>query len=252
MKPTLLVLMAGSSDAFAHAGYSYPKNLVEIAGEPLLQHVLRGLAPLSARPDSRLVCVLRREENLRHHTGASIQLLEPRARLVEINGDTAGAACTALLAIEEVVPDEPLIVANGDQIIDADLAAAVSDFERRGLDGGIIVFKDIHPRWSFVKCSPDGQVIEAAEKRPISNLATAGLYYFRRGADFIEAVQQMILKGASVNDLFYICPAYNELILRQKKLGVFEIPRSAYRSLATPAGVADYAAHLAASPARPH
>ena len=54
------------------------------------------------------------------------------------------------------------------------------------MDGGVIVFDSVHPRWSFVRVDKAGFVIETAEKRPISRLATAGFYYFRRGADFVD------------------------------------------------------------------
>ena len=78
------------------------------------------------------------------------------------------------------------MIVNGDQLLrNVNLAETVSHFNKDNLDGGIVVFQDIHPRWSFVKCDKEGYVIEAAEKRPISNLATAGVYYFKRGSDFV-------------------------------------------------------------------
>ena len=246
MKLNILILMAGPSDAFAQAGYQVPKNLIEINGDPLVQHVLASFDRLTFAAEKNLICVVRREENLRFHTEAVIRLIEPTARVVELDAETSGAACSALMAVEHINSDTPLLIVNGDQILDADLNAIVEDFWQRDLDGGIAVFKDVHPRWSFVKCDAAGIVIEAAEKRPISDLATAGFYYFRRGSDFVQAAMSMILKGASVNNLFYICPAYNELILQQKRIGVFKVAKSSYCSLATPAGVAAYAARLAA------
>jgi dTDP-glucose pyrophosphorylase len=239
----VLVLMSGVSPAFKEAGYAYPKNLVEIGGRPLLQRVLEGLDPLREL-GGRFICVLRHDENVKHHTGSVIRLLDPGAVLVELNGDTAGAACSALLAAEHINDDTPLVIANGDQILETNVAAVVQDFQRRDLAGGIVVFEDIHPRWSFVKCDGAGLVIEAAEKRPISKLATAGFYYFTRGSDFVLAAMEMIKKDAQVNGRFYVCPAYNELVLRQRQIGVHQIPRKAYRSLATPADVQVYAANL--------
>jgi hypothetical protein len=103
----------------------------------------------------------------------------------------------------------------------------------------------VHPRWSFVRCSEDGLVVETAEKRPISNLATAGCYYFARSRDFVIAAQSMIRNGASVNDAFYICPVYNELVLQNMKIGVHKIVREQYASLATPQNVESYQARLA-------
>lgn len=241
----ILVLMSGSSQAFKDAGYSYPKNLIEIGGRPLVQRVLDHLKPLEAL-DARFICVLRHDENRQHHTGRVIQLIEPTARLIELKGDTSGAACSALLAVDSINNDSPLLIVNGDQLLqDVDLPAVIGDFQSRKLDGGLVVFEDIHPRWSFVKCDASGQVVETAEKRPISNLATAGFYYFIHGSDFVLAATEMIKKDAHVGGVFYICPAYNELILRQRRIGVYCIPRKSYRSLASPADVHSYESHLA-------
>jgi dTDP-glucose pyrophosphorylase len=239
----VLVLMSGHSQAFAEAGHPYPKNLVEIAGAPLVQRVLQHLEPLKAR-GARFLCLLRADENRRNHTGAVIHLLDPEAIVLDVNGETSGAACSALLAVGHIDNDDPLIIVNGDQILDADLCAILDDFTARQLDGGIVVFEDVHPRWSFVKCDEQGRVIETAEKRPISKLATAGFYYFAHGRDFVLAASEMIKKDAQVGGNFFICPSYNELILRQKHIGIHHIPRRAYHSLATPGDVQAYEEHL--------
>jgi dTDP-glucose pyrophosphorylase len=243
----VLVLMSGPSDPFKEAGFSYPKNLVEIAGKPLLQRVLGSLSSLS-RIGARFFCVIREDENLQFHTGAVIRLLMPNANIIEVKGATAGAACSALLAIEHIGQDTPLVVVNGDQIIASDVCARVVDFQSRRLDGGVIVFEDLHPRWSFVKCDNFGHVLEAAEKRPISKYATAGFYYFARGDDFVAGASAMIAKNAHVGGNFYVCPVYNELILNQKTIGVSLIQRSEYHSLTNPASVATYEAVLHQKP----
>ena len=74
------------------------------------------------------------------------------------------------LRIDWIDTEESLVIVNGDQLIDAELKSVVREFQAASLDGGIIVFHDVHPRWSFVKCDADGLVIEAAEKRPIKQL----------------------------------------------------------------------------------
>lgn len=245
----VLLLMAGPSDLFREAGHAYPKNLVEVRGLPLVQHVLDGLRPLHDE-GAKFICLVRKDENQQFHTGDVIRLLLPDAAVLDVAMPTAGAACTALLAIDSINSDEPLLIANGDQVIHADIAAVVRDFRERKLDGGIVVFEAVHPRWSYVKCDEDGLVIEAAEKRPISNLATAGAYYFARGRDLVQAAMDMIRKDAHVGGQFYICPAYNELILRQGRVGVHKIPRDAYVSFATPQGVAAYEGRAATGPAQ--
>lgn len=239
----VLLLLAGSDDAFRDAGFAFPKNLVEIGGLPLVQRVLERVRPLVAA-GHRLVCCVKQDEDRQYHTGQVIRLLEPSAAVVLVPGATAGAACTALLAIEEIGPDEPLLVVNGDQVLDADLERIVEGFAGRGLDGGVVVFEAVHPRWSYVKVDARGLVVEAAEKRPISNLATAGIYWFARGADFLRGATEMIRKNAGVGGLFYVCPVYNELVLLRRDVGVHPVARDAYHSLSDPQGVQAYADRL--------
>lgn len=239
----VLILLAGSSAGFKEAGYNFPKPLIEIAGKPLVQHVIEHLSPL-VQQGARLIFLVRHEDNQRYHISAVIKLLAPTSEVREVRGETGGAACTALLAVDLIGQPEPLLVINGDQIVEADLNAILGDFSSRKLDGGIAVFPDVHPRWSFVKCDANGAVIEAAEKRPISNLATAGFYYFASGSEFVSAAQSMILKDAAVNGLFYVCPVYNELILRNRRIGVHRISKNAYISLATAQGVQTYERRL--------
>jgi len=234
--------MAGDSRLFEAVGMPFPKNLTEIDGAPLVEQVLRCVKDLGD-----VLCLVRAEENRVFHTADVIRLLDPTATVVEVPDLESGAACTALLAIDEIVGDEPLLVFNGDQLVDIQLAAVIEDYEKRQLDGGVLVFRAVHPRWSFVKVDDAGLVVEAAEKRPISMHATAGTYWYRRGEDFVASVMSMILKDAHVDGRFYICPAYNEMVLRRKKIGIYEMDRSAYWSLATPQGVSAYEEHLTAA-----
>ena len=241
----ILLLMAGRSDAFKEAGYEFPKNLVEIDGAPLVQRVIEGLSCLRG-PNTQLIYTIRRDENRRFHTGRVLHLLDPSGIVVEVVGETSGAASTALLAIEHINNDQPLLIINGDIVLDYDLATVLADFRNRELDGGVTAFRDVHPRWSFVKVNSEGLAIEFAEKRPISNLATAGFYYYAHGRDFVRAATAMMLKDAHVDNVFYVCPAYNELIIDHCRIGYYTVPKCAYFSLKTPHDVRTFEEHLVA------
>lgn len=239
----VLLLMAGADDAFKAAGYPYPKNLTEVNGLPLAEWVIESLRPV-LDGSNRLICAVRKEENRLYYTGQAVRLLVPTAHVYEVDGNTAGAVCTALLAAEHVDTDEPLVIVNGDQVIEADLATILADFRARSLDGGIVAFRAVHPRWSYVRLDEQGYVVEASEKRPISNIATAGFYYFARGSDFVSAAKGVIRKEAHVDGRYYVCPTYNEMILRQGRIGVWEISRQAYFSLKEPRDLERFEEHL--------
>lgn len=236
-----ILLAAGGSDAYADAGYFYPKNLVEVDGKPLVQHVIEHLGDAGRR--EQLLAMVRCDEDLRYHTARVVRLVEPSAAVLPVES-TSGAACTALLAIEHIADDEPLLLVNGDQVLTAPVDEIVAGFEARGLDGGVVVFEGVHPRWSYVRVDDEGFVIEASEKRPISRLATAGIYWFARGRDFVECAMEMIRKDAHVGGTFYVCPTLNEMVLRNRRVGVHQIERTAYLSLHEPQALAAFEAHL--------
>ena len=233
----ILIPIGGSDENFRQHGHVYAKPLVEIAGRPLVQHAF---APLQRIPDAQAIFVIRKEDDLRFHLRDVLQLLDPGAVVIRADGATAGAACTALLAIEQIDTETELLIANGDQVLDFDLGAVIERFRARRLDAGTVVFDSVHPRWSFVKTDAGDMVIEAAEKRPISRNATAGVYYFREGRLFVEAAKRMIRKDASVNGGFFVCPSLNELVLAQMRVGVERIDRARYISLASPQAVEEY------------
>lgn len=237
----VLMPMAGGDEAFQERGYAYPKPLIEIQGKSLLEHAWQGLKSL---PVKQHVFVIRKEDARSSYLQDVLALLSPESAVVQADGPTAGAACTALLAIEHIRRDHELLIVNGDQVFNCDLSVAIQDFHDRNLDAGTIAFDSVHPRWSFVRVNAEGLVSEAAEKRPISRFATAGFYWFRRGGDFVDAAFAMIRKNAHVGGRFYVCPTFNELILKNARIGVHKIPREDYVSLATPQNVEEYEQRL--------
>ncbi|MBN2719113.1 MAG: glycosyltransferase family 2 protein [Deltaproteobacteria bacterium] len=233
----LLVLMAGNSTNFEGMGYPYPKYLMEIDGLPLIQHVVRRLTEID---NVKPIFCIRHEHDRRFHLGDVLRLLVPDSEVIAIEGETKGAACTALLAVEHINNDEPLIITNGDQIVDVNHQRFIDEFEKKNMDGGIVVFESVHPRWSFVRLDESDHVIETAEKRPLSKNATAGMYYFKKGSDFVSSAMSMIEVGNDLNGLYYVCPVYNEMVLNHAQIGVFRIDKKDYHSLATPQDVERY------------
>ena len=106
-----------------------------------------------------------------------------------------------------------------------------------------MTFPNTHPRWSYARLE-DGLVVSVAEKQPISRHATAGLYYFRRGVDFVRGAERMLFKNASLGGEFYVAPVYNELILCGKRIGVFPIGAAHMHGLGTLEEVERFQARL--------
>lgn len=233
---TTLVLAAGGSAPYLDAGYPYPKELAELDGKPLIEHVLDRLGRLHDQP---VVVVVDAIADTKFCIGDVVRLVVPDAISVRV-GNTSGAACSAMCAIGQVPLDEDLVVLNGDQLLDVELHEIIDAWRESGLDAGTVVFDATHPRWSYVRVDAEDHVVEAAEKRPISRHATAGVYWFRRARDFFEAAQTMILQGSTQKAAYFICPTLNELVLDGKTIGITRISRDAYHSFKYPDELEDY------------
>jgi dTDP-glucose pyrophosphorylase len=230
----ILFLMAGE-DRSGHKDNNYPVVLTEIHNKPLIQWQIEAAQSI---PNAKFIFAIKEVESKKFHLTNVISLLINDANFVLVNEKTQGSACTALMAIQHINSDEPLLILNGDEIVKVNFSEVLKSFEDRGLDAGAVVFNSIHPRYSFLKLDPAlNYVVEASEKNPISKNATAGFYYFRRGRDFVAAAQSMIKKGASVEGNYYICPTFNELILNHSKIGVFVIDPSHYIPLKSEANI---------------
>lgn len=204
-----------------------PVWILEQGGIVQIEH----LAAKCAALDAKLVFAMLKSDARRHHLASIVRLAVPNSAVVEIEGDTQGAACTALLCVDEIDADDELVIMNANELIDVDLAQVAYDLRSRGLDAGVTTFPSLHPRYSYVLLDSEGLVLQAAEKHPISRSAIAGFFWFRRGQDFITAVQDMIRKDVKVDDLFFVSLALNELVLNQKKIGVFPIDQACYHPL---------------------
>tara|TARA_Y100000593_G_scaffold10512_1_gene18953 strand:- start:42653 stop:43366 length:714 start_codon:yes stop_codon:yes gene_type:complete len=212
----VLIPMAGAGSRFQKAGYTFPKPLIEVNGKPMIQVVVENL-----NIDAKHIFVVQKEHyeqyNLKHLLG----LISPGCEVVQVDGMTEGAACTTLLAKEFIDNDEPLLYANSDQYLDWDSNEFMYSMIADEVDGGMLTFTATHPKWSFAKLDDDGFVTEVAEKKPISDVATTGIYYWKHGSDYVKYAEQMIANNTRVNNEFYVCPVFNEAINDGKKIKTF-------------------------------
>lgn len=212
----ILVPVAGPTPFFSAEEYPFPKPLIEIANQPMIARAIENLQNLEGK--KRFIFVTMQDEATKYSYDHVLRLHAGQdAAVVKLSARTAGALCSCLMAIEHIAPEEPLLIANYDQIIDGELHDLVSRFDGLEADAGVLTFNATHPRWSYVKT--DGvHVIEAAEKRVISRQAIAGLYWFARGADFIAAALDTIRVNDNLDGQFYVAPALNQLILANKRV----------------------------------
>jgi len=219
-KLNVLIPMAGAGSRFEQAGYTFPKPLIDVKGRPMIQVVTDNL-----NIKANFIYVVQKEHRARYNLDTLLDLITPGCKIVEVDGITEGAACTALLAKKYIDNDSPLFFANSDQFVEWDSNEFLYKMNETEADGGIVTFKATHPKWSFAKINEEGLVTEVAEKNPISDIATVGFYYWKQGSDFVKYAEDMIEKDIRVNNEFYVCPVFNQAIQDGKQIRTFNIDK---------------------------
>ena len=227
----IVIPMAGEGTRFKERGYSFPKPLIEVNNKAMIHVVVENVTP---RCDHQFIFICRKEHFEKYTLKYLLNLIAPNCRVITLDQPTEGAACTVLLASEYFNNDNELLIVNSDQYTESNIDKFLEDARERRLDGSILTFQSSHPKWSYAKLDEEGLIMEVAEKKVISSHATVGIYYYRQGSMFFEAASQMIRKNVRVNNEFYVCPVYNEMILAGKRIGIYEIESQRMHGLGTP------------------
>jgi len=228
----IVIPMAGMGSRFSQVGYEKPKPFIDVKGKPMIVRVLENLKI----KDAKYFLIARREHLEKEPVLVSEIEKKYNANFIPIDKLTEGTACTVLFARQFINNNEPLLIANSDQIVDIDINDFINDCKTRSLDGSILSFidKEKNPKWSFAKIDQNNLVTEVKEKVPISDIATVGIYLFSNGNEFINAAIDMIIENDRVNNEFYTCPIYNYLIRNNKKVGVYNINLEQMNGIGTP------------------
>jgi len=239
----LVIPIASSSEFFSPEEYGYPKALIEIMGLPMIEHFIKNIT--HGNSFKKIIFIVKQDDCDRFHLDNTLNLLCPiEPEIIKLRADTQGALCSVLLAVDYINRDEPLLISNADQIFDQGIADHLQRFGASDLDAACLTFSSVHPRWSYVKTNGDGLVIETAEKRPISKHAIAGVYWYKKGSDFVQSGMASINHGSSVEGKYFLSPVFNEYVLSGKKVGHCTVPNEQYHTFYSPQKIEEYEFNL--------
>lgn len=221
---TIITAAGDSRPVFLSSGFKVPKSLVTLGGIPVLVHAVRSYAQDA---DTTTVAI-NQDEGSQWPIANTLMEHFPGIRVQEVPGGAKGALISALMAANNLDPDQPLVVAAGDSHIIGGIEKHISSLYITGVSAGTIVFKSADPRWSYLATNPDGIVTQVAEKQVIGPLATTGVFYFRRSADFLDAAEWCLVNSAHRNGQYFVSTALNQLLVGGHSISFEEIDRSDY------------------------
>jgi NDP-sugar pyrophosphorylase family protein len=218
----IVLPIAGRGSRFTDAGYALPKPLIPVHGVPMIEAVVNNVRPQAPH---RVIFVALREHLEHQGMRDTLDRAAPGCVIVPVDQVTEGAACTVLLARHLIDSPDPLMLANSDQWVDANINDYLAVMEDQCADGLIMTMTADDSKWSFVGLDNRDFVTRVAEKEVISHEATVGIYNFRRGRDFVRAADAMIANKRRVSGEFYVAPVYNELISAGARVAIHNVGR---------------------------
>lgn len=203
---SLIVPMAGEGTRFSNIGIKTPKPLISLGGVALFELVLWNLRSTML---SKIVLITRQEHNLKSREIDLSLKLGTQVEIIEVSETTEGPASSVLIGLESVDLAEPVVVANSDQFVAFDYQPFYEALLAKNSPGTLLTLKDTDPKWSFIETDAQGNFKAIHEKRPISDIATVGIYGFSTGTILRHSIKSMMTSDDRTNGEFYVGPAYN-------------------------------------------
>jgi dTDP-glucose pyrophosphorylase len=230
MYMNILIPAAGLGTRFKDH-YDNPKNIIDVKGEPMLVASARSLK--LSTPENTFIFVIPENE----YTVELKERLEvefPGCRVLNMAGESQGAAETAVSAQGFFPDDEELLIANCDQIMAWSDEARDRVFTKlREFDAGIVTIKSDDPKHSYLNLET-GEIVE---KEVVSDQALVGLHYWKQSKDFINSTRLMMQSGKRSKGEYYIGPTYNWF---GGSAGYYEIEENEIHFIGTPEDLQAY------------
>lgn len=229
-KINVVIPMAGRGSRFSAEGYETPKPFIDICGKMMIQRVVEKIDVPNAH--FIFICL---KEHLTPDRENVLRSLSASNEIVSIDGYTRGTAETVVIGTANIEMSAQTYIVNSDQLVEWNHYDLTKDCP----DGALVCFEGTGANWSYVRLDSNNEkVVEVAEKRRISNIATAGVYYWKSGKDFTKYAKQMIAKNLTVNNEFYVAPVYQEAIADRKSITI--LPSLSLEQLGTPSELKEY------------
>ena len=201
---------------------SYPKPLVKILGKTIVEW---SIDTLGLKGNFIFCC--KKEHIEKFEIDKVLKKIVPNCKIISIDYQTKGTMESVLEASDLINSDEELIISDTDHYLNWDTKYFNNSIRNKEIDVCVMVFPE---KWnstkaSYVKLDKQGFVIESAEKQPISETATVGVHYFKKGSDLVNFGNEMIEKGIEYNNEFYVTPVYNLFSKYKKKIITFPIKK---------------------------
>lgn len=227
--------MAGEGSRFKKEGWTTPKPLILLNGQPLFKHSISSVSAEGI--DLKYSFIVRQEHIDEYKIDEGIKSFLPTANIFSVAKTTRGAVETCLIAESAIANDDGVIVLDCDLEFHSkkfiDIVSKLLNLPMNEAEGGALVsFESNEPRYSYAAVGANGLVTRTAEKEVISNHALCGAYFFATGMRFKQIAHQLLNEPDFKKPEYYVSLLYNYLLADGEK--VYLAPLEEYYSYGTP------------------
>jgi len=226
---TVIITMAGAGSRFRNHGCDVPKYMIKARGYTLFEWSISSLVNFF---DDHFIFACLSEHDQNWIRQRAVDFGVKKVSIASRPSISLGQAETAYDVIHLAENGRPVWIFN----IDTYIANGLSPLDLSGYQGCVYVFESRNPSMSFVKYNETGEVVDIAEKVPISNWATVGLYGFESAALYQQLYTEAYLDGEL--DEFggerYVAPIYKMLLKSGNLVCAPKLDLAAVNVLGTP------------------
>ena len=217
----IVMPMAGEGSRFLKEGWTTPKPLIELNGQPLFKHAISSVTDKDIQ--MKYSFIVRQEHIDKYQIDKGIRSFLPEANLFSVVKTTRGAVETCLIAENAIADDDAVIVMDCDlefrskkfmEIIKQILNKPIEE----ATGGALVSFESNEPRYSYAALGEDGFVARTAEKEVISNHALCGAYFFASGRRFKQIAHLLLAEPAFTKPEYYVSLLFNYLLKDGEKV----------------------------------
>ena len=209
-----IIPVAGVGTRLRPHTYTLPKVLLNVAGKPILGHILDALQQHNIDEATIIVGYMGDlvEDYVRRNYSMNVTFIYQEERL--------GLGHSIWIAREHITDNEPLLIILGDTIFDVDLSLATnSRFSTLGVKS-----VDDPRRFGVVELEKGfiSKLIEKPEN-PTTNLALVGLYFINNPTLLVDSLQTLIDNNIRTRDEYQLTDALQMMIDKGEKFTTFPV-----------------------------
>ena len=210
------------------AGHTEPHPFIPVSGRPLIQHVVENLRPSF---EHQFIYVVD-PEDMTMHRRRSLGISSD-AQVVYCWSAPRTLAAAAVMSRESVDMDEALVIAGCQQFIDVDLDRFYLAGMDVGTDVAVLTFPSDGTARYPTSMVYKNRVVEMSDHRVISDMASAGIYYFKDARTFFDGAAEALSMTHAQDSVLTMSGIINALIERRASVIPCPLPEGAFKPLHT-------------------